>query len=130
MDPSLRLTFKSWEVDVQMLEPTIVELVYRGDVPADAIKQVSHELKALLRGRKNVTGWLVDAMEMKQMTLAPSDAMLEVFELWKGHGGKRFAMATQLAMAKMLGTALRFSKVIPLEICGSRAAAIAYLKGA
>jgi hypothetical protein len=121
-------TTAAWSIDVRMLDEHNVELVYVGDAPASAVEVLHADLMRVLKGRQNVTGWLVDAVQAGAVSWAPTNTMYDVLKLWRAHGGRRFAVATNVGALKMMGSALRFAKVVPIQIFSSRAQAIAYLQ--
>lgn len=111
-----------------MVDEHIIELVYVGEVPADGIDHARTELVRVLGNRQEVTGWLIDTASTSNIEIAPNRSMYDVLGLWRVHGGRRFAVVTKASALKMVGSALRFAKVVPVQIFESRDAALAYLR--
>lgn len=110
------------------MEDGILSVRYTGYVSAALVERVYADAKRVLDGRTDITGWLIDTTAAKTFAFAPSAAIQRVFELWRAHGGRKFAVVAVADFLRMMGTALRFAKVGPVQIFGDQASALHFLR--
>jgi len=110
-----------------VLEPNLLETAYQGHVSPELIAKARKEAEPLL-GEMTQPRWLVDSSRVASFDLGIRKELAALFDVFQRSGGRRLAIVTQNAGARMVASAVGFAARLPVKFFPERGAALKYLR--
>lgn len=114
-------------VRTRCVNGSIVETVYAGFLGEELVRSVLDATPLIMKSVPQ-THWLLDLTPVTEMDAGarvPGSAILKYF---KAHGGRRFAVAMQLPVLRMLVRTVAFGAGLPIKVYEDPVRAMAYLR--